>query len=192
MFDLQKAIHFVSDPNEIRLIANFIHREILQLLSEQPMTQTELAKSLSLTKPALGYHLRQLFEAKLIYIIKTEAETHGILQKFYSPIANMILSTYNQTPDDLKRYFIQVQIEHVIGIIAAYQGRFHYDNEVYSATVEKLAILLWKQVESVCNEYLHQPSVQNTESLKIKIYAEAFRKLKKTPEWKALFPRASD
>lgn len=150
------------------------------------MTQTELAKVLSSTKSAIGYHLRQLHKANLIYVIKTEAENHGILQKFYSPIANIIISTYDQTPDDVKRYFIQVQIEHIIGMIAAYNGSMNYGN-VSPTTIEKLASLLWKQVEDVCKKYQDKNSVQNTESLKIKIYADAVSTLKNTPEWKAIF-----
>ena len=185
---MKKTIHLVNNSKEIQLLAKFKHREILQLLSEHPMTQTELSKSLGLTKSAIGYHLKQLMQANLIYIIKVEVENHGIQQKFYSPIANFIIATYDQTPDKIKRYFIQMQIEHVIGILAALQCIRAHFFDIDSETIEKLAIMLWKQLEQTCKKYESIKVIENAESLKIKIYTDALNNLTKSPEWKALLP----
>jgi DNA-binding transcriptional ArsR family regulator len=93
---LKKAVHIVDNSKEIQILANFIHRKILQLLSEHPITQTELSKILRLTKSAIGYHLKQLMQANLIYIKRVEVESHGIQQKFYSPIANFIIASHER------------------------------------------------------------------------------------------------
>jgi predicted transcriptional regulator len=184
---LQKAIHFVNDSKEIQLLANFKHRELLQLLSEHPMTETELSKTLGLTKSAIGYHLKQLMQANLIYIKRVEVESHGIQQKFYSPIANFIMATYDSTPDNIKQYFIQMQIEHIIGILAAVQYlRAPFD--INSETIEKLAIMLWKQLEQTCKKYEHTSVIETAENLKINIYTDALNNLTKMSEWKNLVP----
>ncbi len=185
---MQKTIHLVNNSKEIQLLAKFKHREILQLLSEHPMTQTELSKSLGLTKSAIGYHLKQLMQANLIYIKKVEVENHGIQQKFYSPIANFIIATYDRTPDNIKRYFIQMQIEHVIGILAAIQCIRSQFFDIHSETIEKLALMLWKQLERTCKKYESIKVIETAESLKIKIYTDALNNLTKSPEWKALLP----
>ena len=150
---MQKAVHLVNNSKEIQILANFKHREILQLLSEHPMTETELSQILGLTKSAVGYHLKQLMQANRIYIKKVEVEIHGIQQKFYSPIANFIIATHDQTPDNIKRYFIQMQIEHVIGILAAIQCIRSHFFDIHSETIEKLALMLWKQLEQTCKKY---------------------------------------
>jgi len=183
---LKKAIHFANNPKEIQLLANFKHREILQLLSEHPMTQTELSPTLGLTKSAIGYHLKQLMQANLIYIKKVEVENHGIQQKFYSPIAKFIIASHDQTPDNIKRYFIQMQIEHVIGILATLQCVRAHFFEVNSETVEKMAIMLWKQLEQTCKKYEGNNVSETAESLKIMIYADALNHLTKLSEWKTL------
>jgi DNA-binding transcriptional regulator GbsR (MarR family) len=185
---LQKAIHFVNNSKEIKILANFKHREILQLLSEHPMTQTELSQTLGLTKSAIGYHLKQLMQANLIYIKKVEVESHGIQQKFYSPIANFIIATHDRTPDNIKRYFIQMQIEHVIGILAALQCVRAHFFDIDSETIEKLAIMLWKQLEQTCKKYESNNVIETAESLKLMIYTAAINNLTKLPEWKALLP----
>ena len=185
---MQKPIHLVKNPKEIRLLAKFKHREILQLLSEHPMTETELSQILGLTKSAIGYHLKQLMQSNLIYIKKVEIEHHGIQQKFYSPIATFIIATYDQTPDNIKRYFIQVQIEHVIGILAALQCENSFFFDIHSETIEKLALMLWKQLEQTCKKYESSNVIETAESLKITIYTDALNKLKTSPEWKALLP----
>ena len=183
-----KAIHFANSLNEIHLLANFRHREILQLLSEHPMTQTELSRILGLTKSAIAYHLKQLMQAQLIYINKIEVEDHGIQQKFYSPIAYFIIAAYNQTPDNIKRYFIQMQIEHIIGIIAALQSISTCFFEINPETIENLATLLWKQLEYTCKKFENKKVIETSESLKIAIYTDALTNLVKTSEWKALLP----
>ena len=116
---VEKVIHFVNDSKEIQILANFKQREILQLLSEHPMTGKELSKSLELTKSAIGYYLKQLMQVNLIYIKKTDAEEHGVLEKFYSPIAAFIVANYDNIPSHVKRNFIQIQIEHLRGIFTA-------------------------------------------------------------------------
>lgn len=56
----------IEDPEAIRLLASFMKSEILRLLSERPMTETQLSRELGPTKAAVGYHLRPLREASLI------------------------------------------------------------------------------------------------------------------------------
>ncbi len=185
---MRKTIHFASNFKEIELLANFIHREILQLLSERPSTQTELSKKLGLTKSAVGYHLKQLMQTHLIYIAKVEAESHNILQKFYSPIAQFIIASYDQTPDEIKRYFIQMQIEHLIGILAALQCEQSNFLNVHPIAIEKLATILWRQVEQTSKKYADKKIVENAESLKIMIYADALKSVMSLDEWKALLP----
>ncbi len=178
----------MNNTKEIQIIANFIHREILQLLSERPMTQTELSKIFGLTKSAIGYHLKQLMKANLIYIKRVEVESHGIQQKFYSPIANFIITSHERTPDNIKQYFIQIQIEHVIGILAALQYANTHFFDTTSETIEKLAIMLWKQLEQTGKKYESYDVVETTESLKIMVYTDALNNLTKSSEWEELLP----
>ena len=185
---MQKAVHFVDNSKNIQTLAHFIHREILQLLSEHPMTQTELSKILGLTKSAIGYHLKQLMQANLIYIKRVEVERHGIQQKFYSPIATFIIAPYDRTPDNIKRYFIQMQIEHVIGMLAALQYVNTHLLMVNSETIEKLAIMLWKQLEQTCKKYENHNVIETTEAVKTMIYSDALNNLTKLSEWKTLLP----
>lgn len=152
------------------------------------MTQTELSQTLGMTKSAVGYHLKQLLQANLIYIIKTETERHSILQKFYSPIASFMIASYDQTPEDAKRFFIQIQIEHIIGILAAVQCERSHFFDVHPTTVEKLAIILWRQLEQTCKKYVGAKVVESADGLKIMIYADALRSVMTLPEWNALFP----
>ena len=185
---MKKAVHCVTNPKEIKILANFKHREILQLLSEHPRTQTELSKILGLTKSAIGYHLKQLMQANLIYIKRVEVESHGIQQKFYSPIAHCIIATYDQTPDNSKRYFIQMQIEHVIGILAALQSVGNYVFDINSEIIEKIALMLWKQLEKTCKKYAGKTAIKTAGSLKTMIYTDTLNNLTKLSEWKALLP----
>ena len=76
------------------------------------MTEEQLSGEFGLTKAAVGYHLHLLLKAGLIGITKLEAEKHGILQKYYAPMAALFIIDTDNLPKDVKRFFIQTQIEH--------------------------------------------------------------------------------
>ena len=185
-FKLKKAVEIVDDPEKIRLLANFTHRMILQLLSERPMTEAQLSEELGMTRSAIGYHLNPLKKANLIYLNKVEPEGHGILQKFYSSVAAFFVVNYHSIPDDVKRCFIQMQIEHLRGVFTTLQLQHHFLG-ISPENLERLAIAMLKQLKRTCIDYEGKKVVENAENLKVKIYAETLASLAKLDEWSTLF-----
>ncbi|MFB0514904.1 MAG: ArsR/SmtB family transcription factor [Candidatus Bathyarchaeia archaeon] len=185
------SVCIVDDPDKIRLLADFTRAEILQLLCEYPMTEAQLSDELGLTRAAVGYHLNLLKKAQLIYLEKVEPEEHGILQKFYSPVAAFFIVDYDRIPNDAKRYFIQTQIIHLRGIFTAFQLNHHFPG-VSPTTLEKLAVALLKQLENTGRKHAEKGPVENAETLKVKIYAEALESLMKQDEWHALFKKSEN
>ena len=181
----------VDDPDKIRLLADFTRAEILQLLCEHPMTETQLSKELGLTRAAVSYHLNLLMKAQLIYLERFELEEHSILQKFYSPVAAFFIVDYDRIPNDAKRYFIQTQIIHLRGIFAVFQLHHHFSS-ISPTTLEKLAVTMLKQLENTGRKHAEKGPVENAETLKVKIYAEALTALMKQNEWRALFKESKN
>ena len=180
------SVRIIDDPDKIRLLADFTRTEILQLLSEHPMTETQISKELGLTRAAVGYHLKLLMKAQLIYLERVEPEEHGILQKFYSPLAAFFIVDYDRIPNDAKRYFIQTQILHLRGIFTAFQLNHHFSS-VSPETLEKLAVAMLKQLENTGRKRAEEGPIENAETMKVKIYVEALGSLMKQDEWHALF-----
>lgn len=185
------AVYIVDDPEKIRLLADFTRAEILRLLGKYPMTETQLSKQLGLTKAAVGYHLHLLMDAELIYIDRVEAEGHGILQKYYRPIAALFIVDPERIPDDVRRYFIRTQMEHLRGMFSVFQLH-HRISEVSSKTLEKLAVAMLKQLKDVGERHMKERAVKDAETLRVKIYAEALAGLTKQEEWRTLFEEGSD
>lgn len=187
----KKAVCIVDDPAKIRLLADFTRAEILQLLCEHPMTEAQLSKELGLTRAAVGYHLNLLMKAQLIYLQRVEPEEHGILQKFYSPVAAFFTVNYDRIPNDVKRYFIQIQIVHLRGLFTAFQMQHRFFG-VSPITLEKLAVAMLKQIENTSRKHTKEKAVENAETLKVKIYAEALESLTKQEEWHTLLRESKE
>jgi len=185
------AVCIVDDPEKIRLLADFTRTEILQLLCGHPMTEAQLSEELGLTRASVGYHLKLLLKAELIYLERVEPEGHGILQKFYSPIAAFFIADYDHIPHDVKRYFLQMQIMYLRGIFIAFQLHHRFFG-VSPATLEKLAVTMLRQLEETGRKYTKKGPVENAEILKVKIYAEVLDNLTKLDEWHALFKRSEN
>ena len=132
-----------------------------------------------------------MMKAQLIYLERVEPEEHGILQKFYSPLAAFFIVDYDRIPNDAKRYFIQTQILHLRGIFTAFQLNHHFSS-VSPETLEKLAIEMLKQLEKTGRKHTKEGPVKNAETLKVKIYAEALENLTKQDEWHALFKESKN
>jgi len=188
MSALRQAVSIVVDPESIRLLADFTRSEILRLLSKYPMTETQLSEQLGLTRAAVGYHLHLLREAGLIRIDRVKAEKHGILQKFYTPITDLFIVDPAHMPEDVKRYFVRTQIEHLRGVFSVFQ-LYHHTSKFSSETFEKLAIAMLKQLKIVGQKHMKDVARGDAESLKVKIYAEALANLTKEKEWRNLFQR---
>lgn len=185
------TVCIVDDPDKIRLLANFTRAEILQLLCEHPMTEAQLSKELGLTRAAVGYHLNLLMKTQLIYLERVEPEEHGILQKFYSPVAAFFIVDCDRIPNNAKRYFIQTQIIHLRGIFTAFKLHHRFSG-VSPTTLEKLAVAMLKQLEKAGRKHIKERPVKNAETLKVKIYAEALENLMKQDEWQALFKESKE
>ena len=185
----RKAISIIKDPDVIRLLADFTRSEILRLLSERSMTETQLAKELGLTKAAIGYHLRQLKDAGLIALDKVEAEEHGILRKYYLTTAAFFIVDPDYIPEDVKRYFLEVQIEHLRGMLSVFKF-YNKISEISSEKLEELAEAMLRQLKAIGEKHIGE-NVENkdVESLIVKIYAEALASLTKQKEWRCIFQK---
>lgn len=152
------------------------------------MTETQLSQQLGLTRAAIGYHLHLLMDAGLINIDRVEAEKHGILQKYYAPIAVLLIIDPAYIPEDVQRYFIRTQIEHLRGIFSVFK-LYHHVFEVSSRNLEKLALAMLKQLKIVGQKRMEDMILEEAESLRVKIYAEALANLTKQREWRSLFQK---
>jgi len=150
------------------------------------MTETQLSKQLGITKAAVGYHLHLLMEARLITIKKVEPEQHGILQKYYTPLAFLFIIDPDHMPQDVKRYYIRMQIEHLRGMFSVFK-LYHHVSEVSSENFEKLAVAMLRQLKIVGQKHTKDMAPKDAESLRVKIYAEALANLTKEKEWRSLF-----
>ena len=185
--DQRRAVLILRDPKIIRLLADLTRSEILRFLSEKPMTEKQLSEELGLTKAAVGYHLRLLREAGLIEIDRVEAEEHGILQKYYVAVAALFIVDPDYIPNDARRYFLEMQIEHLRGMLSVFK-LFDRISEVSSEGLERLAEAMLRQLRIVGERHVKEKiGDRDPETLRVKIYAEALANLTKEREWNNLF-----
>ncbi len=184
----RRAVLIIEDPEVIRLLSSFVKSEILRLLSKKPMTETQLSKVLELTKAAVGYHLRPLRDVGLIRINRYETEEHGI-SKYYSTVASLFIVDPDFVPDDVKRYFLETQMIRLEGILSVFRLNGKIE-EVSPENLEEVAKAMLRQLKIVGEKYTTEKAeVNETESLRIKIFAEALDNLIKRSKYGNLFQK---
>ncbi len=113
------AVHILKSDHEGKLIFDGMRREALRLLAREALTGQRLARILGLSAPTVGHHLDSLKRAGLVEVVGTEAEAHGIVQKFYRATAQAYIIEPRRLSPIVKRYFMPARIERTRGMVAA-------------------------------------------------------------------------
>jgi DNA-binding transcriptional ArsR family regulator len=189
-----RAVRIIRDPETIKLLADLVRRQILRLISDEPLTQAQLANKMMLTEPSVSYHLQLLTKAGLVRIKHTEVGSHGILQKYYEPTAKLFIEDWGSIPPDLRRYFIHSQMERLRGMLSVFQlvaeergGSF----QVSSSETEELAEAIARRISTVGEKYENAEADVDRETLLIRIYSDTLKNEIRGARWSS-FSRFSN
>ncbi len=173
----QSAIRIVDRETEAKVLVDPMRREILRLLSKQALTERNLSKMLDLSAPSVGFHLKSLKNAGLASVIRREAGSHGIIQKFYLASAQAFVVDKEHLPLQLKRYFMPTDLERVRGAVACMS--LLRENTPYpsSDSMEKLAHQLCGSIVRVAEKYKNSVVEDDPEPIINRLYKEALREV---------------
>ncbi len=176
----KSKIFLTEKPEEIELISDNFKKRILELLSKEPMTLTQISKHMNINKANTLYHLKQLKEAGLISVKKTEVEKHGIVQKFYQSNYKLFVPNYNKAPPITKEQIKRDTENILIGFFAALSTSKKIENkeleEAYK-NKEKLAEELAEEIYNISEKISENESNEPKESLPLEIYQKSLYEL---------------
>lgn len=186
----RKVVRVIYKPKIIKVLADPVRREILRQLRHEPQTQTQLAGKLNLTKPSMKHHIQLLHKARLIRVVRTKVESHGIIQKFYEPTSNLFIEDFEKTPPHLQKYFLQLHLERLRGMLSVLQliGKRHGEPiKITSDQLKDLAEEVARQMSTVGKRYEKTGATMNRETLLITIYSETLKEVITIEKWKNFF-----
>lgn len=180
-----RQLKIIGDIKSAEVLIDPIRRQILELLAEEEMTEAAIAKRLEFSQASISHHMKELSRAHLVEIARTEAEAHGILQKFYRASARLIMVDYEKMPYSIRRYTLALYIERVRGALAA----LAHGNQKVKLTrgdIEVLSDALAKQVVTVARELEKDYGGSSREEMILAIYSAALSRVAASPEGAAL------
>jgi DNA-binding transcriptional ArsR family regulator len=95
----------ISEPEQLRALADELRGRITSLLRERAMSTQQLARELDLPKGTVGHHLKVLERAGLIRIVHTR-QVRAVTEKFYGRVARLFLFQA-ENPDDARALGVQ-------------------------------------------------------------------------------------
>jgi len=201
---LRRAVKIVDNP---KILADPVRREILRLLNIKPQTSTQLAERLNLSKSTVGHHLIVLRRMKLIKIKWAMPGSHGILEKYYEPVALVFIEDYKHIPEDLKKYFLSIHMERLRGVLSTLQlvgdmtSAFQTIRKTWEQTVKipsdfdllsELGNESLKYMTQIGQKYENMMTDLDAETLLTKIYSEALRAIISSGVWAKVFASISE
>jgi len=189
---LRNAVQIIHKPKEAKIIVDPIRREILRQLNIRSQTATQLAEKLNLTKSTVGHHVRVLRKARLIRIKLAKPGHHGILEKYYEPVAALFIGDHNRMSSDLRNYFLYIHMERLRGIFAAFQLLSESKKRTFKIPAEvdllsELAKEIAKHITRIAERYENTETEMGAEDLFAKIYGEALKTVMMKGIWRKVF-----
>jgi hypothetical protein len=138
----------------------------------------------------MKHHIQLLFQSRLIKIAYTQAESHGIIQKYFEPTSSLFIEDFEKTPANLQKYFLQLHIERLRGMLSVFQliGKKRGDPiTVTPNELKDLAHEIAKQLTRVAKKYENMTESLNRETLLVTIYSEALNIVMNESKWKPFF-----
>lgn len=172
-----KLVEIIETQEKAEVLVDPMRREIVRLLAERAMTESELADTLGLSDPSVAHHLGLLKNFGLIRLDRKEVEEHGIVKKLYRSTALVTLVNDSELPLRIRRYFMPVNTERVRGAVAALRllGR---NNAILDPNyVDSLAKWLNDKVVEVARTY-RASGEPRRESVLNDLYFEALRQIR--------------
>jgi predicted ArsR family transcriptional regulator len=80
----------VSDPPQLRAMADPFRTQLIQLLRDRARSTQEIAEELGIPKGTVGHHLKVLEAAGLIRVVRTR-KVRALTEKFYGRTARLFL-----------------------------------------------------------------------------------------------------
>jgi DNA-binding transcriptional ArsR family regulator len=80
----------VSEPEQLRALADELRSRIVALLRERARSNHELSDELGIPKGTVGHHLKVLERAGLIRVVRTR-KVRAVVEKFYGRTARLFL-----------------------------------------------------------------------------------------------------
>jgi DNA-binding transcriptional ArsR family regulator len=84
------AVLRVSEPEQLRALADELRNRIIGLLRERARSTQQLAEELGIPKGTIGHHLKVLEKAGLIHVVRTR-QVRAVTEKFYGRTARLFL-----------------------------------------------------------------------------------------------------
>jgi len=201
---LRKAVMIVDSP---KILADPVRREILRLLNIKPQTSTQLADRLNLSKSTVGHHIVVLRRKRFIRIKWAKPGSHGILEKYYEPVALVLIEDYTKIPEEMKKYFLNIHMERLRGVFSTLQivgdiaSAFEMIRTSWAHTVKipngydllnELADETLKNMTRIGEKYENTMTDLDAETLLTKIYSEALRSIITSGVWGKVFANISE
>lgn len=181
---MKPPVLVISDVEKAKVLTDPVRRLMLDLLAVNPMTEAQLAQRLDLSEASVNHHLKLLKSAGLIKIVKTEAESHGILQKFYQPTSTVVMIDYPKMPYKIRRYAFALYLERLRGTLAAFTIVSKEKPTISWNNLERLTDMFAEEVVNIGRGFKQMPHKMGREEFILQMYALALRKLssRRTPE----------
>ena len=172
-----KAVYIVNDTKVAKVLIDPMRRAILNLLSQKPMTQAQLADELGLSGASLNYHIKILRSRKLVVVARRETERHRLKQIFFLAAAYLFVYDLDSLPKHIARYFFPVSLERARAIISMLMINDHIHIDQTPNMSNSFSELLSRQLVKVAKAYEEKQVEYAEEKIIYEIYTKAISTL---------------
>ena len=151
----------LSGPSQVKALGHPLRNTILGLLHERAATVNELAVALERPKSTVAHHVKVLWEAGLVQVVRTR-RVRAIEERFYGRTARMFY-VVEESPegDELPRDFNDFEVAARESVAAYHDGKL-WGFIRHARITEAQASEFWERMAELVTEFDQLPRSGNT------------------------------
>jgi DNA-binding transcriptional ArsR family regulator len=151
----------VTEPRELRAMADPLRSTLLDLLLERAATVTELAAAVGRPKSTVAYHVRVLVDAGMLKVVRTR-RVRAIDERFYGRTARLFFMGPVPLEDITPLPWTNFLADAAAESEEAYRADTMWANVRHARIARESARDFWRSVEALVREFSELPRAGNT------------------------------
>lgn len=159
-YELEDRI-VVTEPRELRAMADPLRSTILDLLLERAASVTELAAAVGRPKSTVAYHVQVLVDAGMLKVVRTR-KVRAIEERFYGRTARLFFMGPVPLEDITPLPWTNFLADAAAESAEAYRADTMWANVRHARIARESARDFWRGVEALVREFSELPRAGDT------------------------------
>ncbi len=189
--EIMSDVSIIENPALASMLSDPIKIAILDLISKNEMTVSEISRKLKTNKAKISYHMKLLREARLVFVSREE-QSKGMHFKYFQAAHKVLIPNARLEIKEEKRVALLLPIKTFIDGYLAGAGVYEdpKTREFFKTRMSRLLDLVFEEILVITSSFSSENGQNmDADDIRSMIYVEAVKNVLKNDEFASRFKK---